>query len=215
MRSPAEQPTLSSASASDAWNLHRHAGDSLQATRLYGQAIEPASVDPYTLINATINLSELSDFEGDHQSSLDQLRTIQPIVEIISRVSPFYAGLYANEVAYELAQLGRLDEARRFAAYALASPFARAWPEWRDTAHEIEQQAEAKAALHVRPALQQARKTSLKSKLRLVKKPCSLASPASTRRRIGPVATIRPEQPRSRPILEQICLKVRIRAPSF
>lgn len=128
--------------------IYRHDGDIREAARLYGRAIENASADIPTLINATINLSELSSFEGDHRRSLDQLRAIRPAVEMVSRVHPYYVGLYCNEVAFELSHIGKLAEARRFAAYALASPYARAWPEWRETAYEIEQQAEAKPVLN-------------------------------------------------------------------
>jgi len=198
--------------------IYRFDGDHNEAFRLYQQAIMRATgprADFVTIIRAGINLSELHSSEGNRSAALADLRQLRPAVQLASQVNPVYAPLWCNEVAFELLQAGRLDEARRFAAFAIASPFARAYPEWRETAQEIEQQAEAKAALNVRPALQQARKTSIKPKLRLVKKPCPRALPAYTRRRIGPVTTIKPEQPRSRPTLEQISFKIQIRAPSF
>jgi len=195
--------------------IHRREGDRTEAARLYHQAASLAGKDCITIIRAGMTLSELSTSAGDHESSLAHLRAIRPAVELAARVAPFYLPGWCNDVAIDLAGLGRLDEARRFAAFAIASPFARAYPEWAETAQEIEQQAEAKAALNVRPAIQQARSTPIKPKLRLVKKPCPVALPASTRRRIGPVAIIRPERPRSRPTLEQISFKVQIRAPSF
>ena len=162
-----------------------------------------------------MTLSDLSAIEGDHRTSIEHLKAIRPAVELAASMAPVYAPMWCNNVALDLAGLGRFDEARRFAAFAIASPFARAYPEWRETAQEIEQQAEAKAALNVRPAVEQARSTPIKPKLRLVKKPCPRALPAATRRTTCPSAIIRPEQPRSRPTLEQISLKIQIRAPSF
>jgi tetratricopeptide (TPR) repeat protein len=195
----------------------QYQGEYTEAVRLYGEAITAshAARDAVAFVRAGLTLSEVQSENGNHDQALDHLRAIRPAVEVLGKAEPFYLHLFANEVAFELLQAGRLNEARRFAAFALASPVALAYPEWLETAQAIERQAEAKAALNARPAVQQARKTSPKSKLRLVKKPRPQALPASTRRRIGPVAVIRPEPPRSRSILEQICLKIRIRAPSF
>ena len=195
--------------------VHRFTGDKREAARLYNQAIERSSGDLSNLVNGLLARSELASAEGDHERAVADLRAVRPAVELLAQVHPVYAPIFANEVAFELAQLGKVEEARRFAAYAVASPLASRFPAWAETAQEIEQQAEAKAALNVRPPVKQARKTSLKSKLRLVKKPCPVALHASTRRRIGPVATIKTEQPRSRPILKHLRLKIRIRAPSF
>jgi hypothetical protein len=201
--------------------IYRRNADDKHASHLYHYAMRLATRGPQpdfvTIIRAGINLADILGCAGDHRASLEHLRAIRPAIEIAARVAPVYAPLWCNEVALDLAGLGRIEEARRFTALAVSSPFARAYPEWLETAQEIEQQAREKAARNriLRPALQQARKTSPKSKLRLVKKPCPVALPASTRRRTGPVAIIRPEPPRSRPTLEQICLTVRIRAPSF
>lgn len=197
--------------------VHRFTGDRREAARLYNQAIERSSADLSTLVNGVLARSELASAEGNHERAVADLCAVRPAVELLARVHPVYAPIFANEIAFELAQLGKVDEARRFAAYAVASPLAPRFPAWAETAQEIEQQAREKAARNriQRPAVKQARKTSPKSKLRLVEKPCLGALPASTQRRTGPVGIIRPEPPRSRPTLEQICLTARIRAPSF
>jgi tetratricopeptide (TPR) repeat protein len=195
--------------------IHRREGDRTEAARLYHQAARLAGKDPVAIIRAGMTLAELHGSEGDHESSLAHLRAIRPAVELAARIAPFYLPGWCNDVAIDLAGLGRLAEARRFAQFAIASPFVRAYPEWLETAQEIEQQAEAKAVLNARPAIEQARSTPIKPKLRLFKKPCLVALTVSTRRRIGPVIIIRPEQPRSRLTLEQISFKVQIRAPSF
>jgi len=51
--------------------------------------------------------------------------------------------MWCNNVAVDLAELGRIEEARRFAAFAVSSPYARAYPEWLETAQEIKQAREA------------------------------------------------------------------------
>ena len=198
---------------------YQNAGDHTEAIRVYNDAVSAARLcgDAVAFVRAGFQFSELKSKEGDHSGALDCLRLIRPAVEVLGKAEPFYLHLFSNEVAFELLQNRRIEEARRFAQFAISSPVVLAYPEWLETAQEVEQQAREKAARNqiVRPAVEQARKTSPKPKLRLVKKPCPVALPAPTRRRTGPVAIIRPEQPRSRPTLEQLCLKVRIRAPSF
>jgi len=198
---------------------YQRKGEHAEAISLYGEAVKAghAARDAVAFVRAGLTLSEVQSEMGNHNAALDHLRAIRPAVESIGRSQPHYLHHFANEVAFELAQTGRLEEARRFAQFAISSPVVLAYPEWLETAQEIEKQAREKAARNriQRPAVEQARSTFIKPKLRLVNKPRPRALPASTRRRTGLCAIIRPEQPRSRPILEQICLKIRIRAPSI
>jgi hypothetical protein len=53
-------------------------------------------------------------------------------------VQPYAYYDYLNTLAVELGELGRLDQARRTSEIAIASPFARAYPEWRETFEDIE-----------------------------------------------------------------------------
>ena len=200
---------------------YRYKGDRDGARRLYELARSNAARLPQqdfvTIIRAGMTLSDLSAIEGDHRASIEQLKAIRPVVELAAIIAPVYAPMWCNNVALDLAGLGRIDEARRFAAFAVASPYARAYPEWLETAQEIEQQAEAKAAhksilrVEVRLARSRARKRPART-LFLSQK---LALKAS-RRRLQPRTAIFPrELPRSRPTLEQVSLKIKIRAPSF
>jgi len=201
--------------------IYRRENDNRQAAKLYYKAANLAASMPQqdlvTIIRAGMNISYLCSIEGDHKRALGLLKAIRPAISTAARVAPVYAASWCNEVAYELAHLGRVNEARQFSRFAIVSPFARAYPEWQATALEIEKQAREKAARKraVRPAVERARSTPIRSKLRLVKKPRPRALPAPTRRRTGPAVIIRPEPPRSRPTLEQVCLKIRIRAPSI
>lgn len=210
-------PTIRARAIQSLGMIYRRERDDKEAARLYREAARLAGKDFVTIIRAGMNLADILGSEGDHLKAIDHLRAIWPAVESVACVAPFYIPAWCNEVALDLAGLGRIEEARRFAVLAVSSPFARAYPEWLETAQEIEKQAREKAAQNriQRPAVEQARITSIKPKLRLVKKPCPVALSASARRRIGPVTIIRPELPCSRPTLEQLCLKIRIRAPSF
>jgi tetratricopeptide (TPR) repeat protein len=189
------------------------------AARLYRESAELsiAGSDHVSFSLSLLAAATLAADLEDFGQSLKLLREAAPVMQLVSRTHPHYKFMLLNNAAEALAHTGQIQEARRVIRHVLASPFARAYPEWLETAQEIEQQAREKAARNrtVRPAVEQARKTSIKPKLRLVKKPCPRALPAPTRRRIGPVTIIRPEPPRSRPILEQISFKVQIRAPSF
>jgi len=147
--------------------IHRYAGDMREAARFYDRAIEQATghhADLLTHVNATLARSEIISTEGDHRRALDELRAVRPAVEIVAQVHPVYAPLFANDVAYELARVGRLNEARRFACYALASPLAPRFPAWAETPREIEQEQQRKVALRsnvrdqVRPEKARARK---------------------------------------------------------
>jgi len=195
--------------------VYSRLGNLPEAARLSREAMRAG--DLLTRLRAAFMLSEVASMEGDHQRAFDELRIFRPVVEIVSKVQPYFAGLYCNEIAYDLAQLGRIEEARRFAAFAVSSPFARAYPEWRETAREIEQAREPIAAhksilcVVVRPARAKARKPIPRT-LFLIQK---LALKASRRRLQPRTAIFTRELPRSRPTLEQVSLKIKIRAPSF
>ena len=200
---------------------YRYSGDREGARHLYELARENAARLPQqdfvTIIRAGMTIAELHGSEGDHQRSLAHLRAIRPAVELAARIAPVYLPLWANDVAIDLAGLGRIEEARKFAAFAVASPFAQAWPEWRETALEIEQARESRATHKsivravVRPTMSTATKRTPRTLFLVLK----LTLKASRRRSQPRRAIFTRELPRSRPTLEQVSLKIKIRAPSF
>jgi len=76
--------------------------------------------------------------EGDHHGALEDLERQFPLVRVASRERPDVFYDYQNSLAVELACVGRFEEARHASEIALASPFANAYPEWRETRREIE-----------------------------------------------------------------------------
>lgn len=74
---------------------------------------------------------------GDHQQALNDLERLFPLVRSIARhCSAFYYD-FLNSYAVELGEAGRLEEARAACAFAVASPFAAAYPEFAQTRDEL------------------------------------------------------------------------------
>ena len=76
--------------------------------------------------------------EGDHRGALGDLEKMLPLVRIASASQPYAYYDYLNSLAVELGEVGRLEEAKNVSRIVLASPFAPAYPEWRETHEEIE-----------------------------------------------------------------------------
>jgi tetratricopeptide (TPR) repeat protein len=87
---------------------------------------------------AHYQISHIRSITGDHQDALAILENLWPLVRVVAIDNPLYYYGYHNELAIELAELGRLAEAGAACKIALASPFAPAYPEWAETRDEIE-----------------------------------------------------------------------------
>ncbi len=96
------------------------------------------SQNTYTIVQAERSIAAAKGVEGYHIKALKDLKRIAPLV----RYSPPIERLqYLNSLAIELAKVGRVEEARNVCQITLASPFAFAYPEWRETGQEIEQKS--------------------------------------------------------------------------
>ena len=110
------------------------------ALRFYTEASRATSSErPSFLTNLLVNLqiSVIKGSTGDHQGAIDYLGNLSPLVRLVANQQPLYFYFYHNALAVEFAELGRLAEAEAACAIALASPFARAYPEWSATRDEI------------------------------------------------------------------------------
>src|SRR6266404_1673232 len=94
--------------------------------------------DPMTLYVASRMTAVVKALEGDHRGALADLEKIFPLVRMASSQQAYTYYDYLNTLAVELCEAGRLNEARCASEIALASPFASAYPEWRETREEIE-----------------------------------------------------------------------------
>jgi len=79
----------------------------------------------------------IKSLSGDHKGALSGFRKLEPLVKLVAKHKPFYFYVYCNELAIELGESGRTAEAQALCAIALASPFAKAYPEWSETRDEI------------------------------------------------------------------------------
>lgn len=115
-------------------------GNWTDAARLHVEAMRAGlGVDPFTVVSAGLQLAAIRSFDGDHTGSLHAFQSLWPVVRIAARQHPHFYPLWCNALAIELAELGRVDEARQTVAVAIASPVAERYPEWQETADELRQ----------------------------------------------------------------------------
>src|SRR4029077_3907719 len=76
--------------------------------------------------------------EGNHRGALALLESLFPLANSMRSSQPHVYHDYLNSLAVELCEAGRLEEAKNVSQIVLASPYASAYPEWRDTREEIE-----------------------------------------------------------------------------
>lgn len=120
----------------------RNQSDSQSALSLYCEAAHFASIssvcDPYTTITAQRMAAVISSEDGNHRGALALLENLSPLAHFVRSSQSHLYHDYLNSLAVELCVVGRLEEARNVAEIVLASPFASAYPEWRETLDEIE-----------------------------------------------------------------------------
>ena len=93
--------------------------------------------DAQIIIKAQRNIALYKSLEGDHYGAVTNLERLFPIVRVISRWQPYLFYEHLNSFAVELGEVGRIEEAKNVCRIVLASPYAFAYPEWRETANEI------------------------------------------------------------------------------
>jgi tetratricopeptide (TPR) repeat protein len=94
--------------------------------------------DPMTLYTASRMTAVIKGMEDDHRGAVADLEAMVSLARTAGSRQPYAFYDYLNTLAVELGELGRLDQARRASEIAIASPFARAYPEWRETFKDIE-----------------------------------------------------------------------------
>jgi tetratricopeptide (TPR) repeat protein len=123
-----------------------------EAAKFYTEAMQVnQGRDVIALAGYRFQASAIKSAQGRHRQSLDDLLSLWPLVRVATKYQPHLWALLHNEIAFELLQLGRLEEAKRAASVAIASPLIAAYPVWRDTAEEI-RAAEVQPVLVVVPA---------------------------------------------------------------
>ena len=86
-------------------------------------------------ISVSLAISQLKGIEGFNESALRDLEYLAPFLKHAD--ARLYYG-FLNSYAFELGRVGRKYEARNVIRHVLASPFINAYPEWRETADELQ-----------------------------------------------------------------------------
>ena len=95
------------------------------------------SYDPSTIVSSSRAIAVWKARDGSHRAALSDLEKLFPLARSVGRWHPHVYYDYLNSLAVEMANNGRLTEARNASRIVLASPFAPAYPEWRETYEEI------------------------------------------------------------------------------
>ena len=118
-----------------------HLGDPLSELKLYIEAIRAASsggwCDPVMVLGGNKMIAVWKARDGSHRAALSGLEKLFPLARSVGRWHPHVYYDYLNSLAVELANNGRVTEARNASRVVLASAFAPAYPEWRETYDEI------------------------------------------------------------------------------
>lgn len=111
-----------------------YSGNVVVEAGFYVEALK-ANPDASQRIDILKALSVLKAKEGFHKESLRDFEELLPVLKYAE--PPVYYDCL-NSYAVELAEAGRRQEAHNVIRHVLASPFAFAYPEWRETGDELD-----------------------------------------------------------------------------
>jgi len=121
-------------------SIHRR--DYHSALRLYREADKFSKRlgdrDHVGTVRTQKDVAIIASLEDNHRGALALLENLFPLAHHIRSSQPHVYYDYMNSLAVELGEVGRLEEAKNVSRIVLASPFAPAYPEWRETSDEIE-----------------------------------------------------------------------------
>jgi tetratricopeptide (TPR) repeat protein len=108
-------------------------GNHSEAIKYYREAIK-RSANISTRVQAIRGAIIAEALDGNHALAVKHLEDLGPLAPFLS---PFARYQYLNSLAVELGEVGRIEEAKNICKIVLASPYAFAYPEWRETSGEI------------------------------------------------------------------------------
>ena len=113
--------------------IEAHKGNTEAELKYFAKAAKYAH-SPSLLIEIYRGAAIVKAKEGCHGQTVKELEEIYPLI----RHTDFYTQCqYFNSLAVEFTEVGKLDEAERIIQIVLASPYAFAYPEWRETSNDI------------------------------------------------------------------------------
>ena len=109
-----------------------------EAAQFYSEAMRASNgLDLIALVNFRFQASAIKSENGKHEQSLDDLLSLYDPVRVAAKHQPHLWPSLHREIAFELLQLGRIDEAKRAASIAISSPLAQVYPEIQEIVREI------------------------------------------------------------------------------
>ena len=120
---------LQTLSAKEEWQ-----GKIGEALRFRVEAIKIG--DPFTSLEAQLGVAVCKSAEGDHRGAVRHIEQFLPMVKALYGSHSLYSN-YLNSLAVELGEVGRIEEAANISRIILASPYAFAYPEYRETGQEL------------------------------------------------------------------------------
>jgi hypothetical protein len=108
-------------------------GDLDSGLSYYREAVRYART-PSMLVSAAKSIAVIKAIEGDHRQALKELEGLIPLAKY---TTPKVYFDYLNSLAVETSEAGRVTEAQSISKIVLASPYAFAYPEWRETGADI------------------------------------------------------------------------------
>lgn len=119
-----------------------HSNDFVSFLKLCTEAQRAASsrdwFDPRRVVISQRNTALYKSLEGDHRGAVAGLEKLFPLTRALAQEQPYLFYEHLNSLAVELGEVGRIEEARNICKITLASPYAFAYPEWRETSDDIE-----------------------------------------------------------------------------
>ena len=118
--------------------IHYEAGHFDEAAKFYAEAMHSnRGHDLLAFVNSQLQASAIKSVRDKHEQSLDALLSLYGAVRLTVTRHPHVWPMLHNEIAFELLQLGKIEEAKRASSIAINSPLAYAYPEIQETAREI------------------------------------------------------------------------------
>ena len=104
------------------------------ALHFYNETIKVVPLSSSS-VHAIRTIAIIKGMEGHHHASL---RDLESLYALSKYAAPHIYFDYLNSLAVEFGEVGRKDEARNIMRLVLASPFTFAYPEWRETAEDLQ-----------------------------------------------------------------------------
>ena len=116
-------------------------GDYDSAWPIYFEALSATSnnerCDLLTKLQACRGIAVLKGIYGNNHGALEDLENMFALAHVVGSQYPALWYDYLNSLAVEMMEVGRLEEAENASSLVVASPFAKAYPEWQETKDEI------------------------------------------------------------------------------